>query len=131
MNMDQAKLWQSVRMRTPRMKRRTLPPGLQEQPWLARDTIARRTSKDNRFAAGFQSLQISRSDLLVETWCGHAQRPATGPYRPQKHSESEIGLRNDGLPAKTTILLVDTRAALKLNDLNLPQPPDRALKEQP
>lgn len=45
-----------VRMRTPRTKRRTLPPGLREQPWLARDIDARRTSKNDRSVAGIQSL---------------------------------------------------------------------------
>jgi hypothetical protein len=89
-------------------------------------------AKNDSNEAGFQSLQISRSDLLDETqFVATANDRRLDPTDPKNTQESETGLRNDGLPSKTTILLVDARAALKLNDLNLPQPPDRALKEQP
>jgi hypothetical protein len=68
-NKYQKQLPKSVRMRTPRLKRRTLPPGLQEQPWLARDTDARRTSKNNRFDGRIVAPeQIRPAELLIETW---------------------------------------------------------------
>lgn len=75
-------------------------------------------AKDNRNAAGIQSLQISRwSDLLADArlW----RWPATGdwPYRP--------------LSACENYHLASQRSSGPEANPNLPQPPDRALKSSP